>query len=263
VTASPFPGMDPYLEDPRLWPEFHGRLVALMHKLIALTQKVVLGSAYDVVLKQRRLPSGKEDYIEIRMKRDETLVTLIDVVSPANKTTKQGRLAFLETRKVARQQKASVVEIDLLLQGPPMLDYDRHGMPVWDYAVTLTRGTSAERHEIYGSTLKKSLPRFKIPLAASDRDTALDLQTVFARSFIEGRYVERIDYSRDPVAPLSEENLAWVNNMLIAQNLRRRAPTRDEVAVAAYYLWEQDGRPHGLDSDHWLRAIEQLRQRKV
>jgi hypothetical protein len=24
---SPFPGMDPYLEDPGLWPDFHGELI--------------------------------------------------------------------------------------------------------------------------------------------------------------------------------------------------------------------------------------------
>ena len=32
--ASPFPGMDPYLEDPRLWPDFQHQLVACLFQLL-------------------------------------------------------------------------------------------------------------------------------------------------------------------------------------------------------------------------------------
>lgn len=33
----------------------------------------------------------------------------------------------------------------------------------------------------------------------------------------------------------------------------------DEVAVRAYYLWENEGYQHGRDNEHWFRAEEQLR----
>ena len=69
-------------------------------------------------------------------------VTVIDVVSPANKLTPQGREAYLETRRRAKLRGANVVEIDLCLQGEPMLDYSREGLPEWDYAVTVTRASS-------------------------------------------------------------------------------------------------------------------------
>src|SRR3954465_953388 len=32
---SPFPGMDPYLEDPGLWPDVHHRLISIVSDLIA------------------------------------------------------------------------------------------------------------------------------------------------------------------------------------------------------------------------------------
>ena len=67
--------------------------------------------------------------------------TMVDVVSPANRTTSQGRQAYLTTRKDARCANASMVEIDLVLQGQPMLDYSRENLPDWDYAVTVTRAT--------------------------------------------------------------------------------------------------------------------------
>jgi hypothetical protein len=36
-------------------------------------------------------------------------------------------------------------------------------------------------------------------------------------------------------------------------------PTHDEVALAAYSLWESEGRPQGNDLAYWLRAEELLR----
>ena len=31
-----------------------------------------------------------------------------------------------------------------------------------------------------------------------------------------------------------------------------------QIATAAYYLWEDEGRPHGRDRVHWFAAQEQL-----
>ena len=36
------------------------------------------------------------------------------------------------------------------------------------------------------------------------------------------------------------------------------ALTQEEIAVRAYHLWEQEGRPLGRDKDHWQRAEHQL-----
>ena len=35
---------------------------------------------------------------------------------------------------------------------------------------------------------------------------------------------------------------------------------RDIVAVAAYYIWEKEGRPQGHELDHWLRAEHNIRR---
>ncbi|HEY5811278.1 MAG TPA: DUF2934 domain-containing protein [Terrimicrobiaceae bacterium] len=34
--------------------------------------------------------------------------------------------------------------------------------------------------------------------------------------------------------------------------------TEDEVAVCAYFIWEQEGKPIGRALDHWLQAELQL-----
>src|SRR5437763_1456616 len=225
---SPFPGMDPYLEDEVLWPCFHHQLVTCLYQILLPG----LVDRYRARLGQRLYATEQalftsiirqehhEDFIEIRQRCDNRLVTLIDVVSPANKTSTTGRQAYLDRRQEGRLANANLVEIDLVLQGQPTLDFSRDGLPDWDYAVTVTRSTQPERYEIYTSTLQKRLPRFRLPLAADDRDTVLDLHTAFSRCYDQGNFAARIDYQRDPPTTISDEDRQWLGELLKQQKLR-------------------------------------------
>jgi hypothetical protein len=172
--------------------------------------------------------------------------------------TTAGRQAYLEKRAEARGAGANLVEIDLVLQGQPTLDYSREGLPDWDYAVTVTRASHPERHEIYSATLQKRLPRFRLPLAADDRDTVLDLQATFTRCYDREDYRARIDYRQEPPVRLRQEARSWLDGTLVACGLRAPMPSHEEIAQAAYYLWEREGRPHGRDLEHWHRALAEL-----
>src|SRR5215510_11859884 len=104
---SPFPGMDPYLEDEKLWPEFQHHLV------MGLYQTLLPGlvDRYRARVGQRHYVTEQalftsvireehhEDFVEIRQRTDGKLVTVLDIVSPANRTSTCGRQAYLDTRK--------------------------------------------------------------------------------------------------------------------------------------------------------------------
>src|SRR5262249_56955699 len=105
---SPFPGMDPYLEDQRLWPSFQDTLV----ECLCETLQPLKG--YELRVGERRYSTGgeqREHYVEVR--RGGELVTLLDIVSPANKLTAEGRAAYLATRQDALSKGANAVEVDL------------------------------------------------------------------------------------------------------------------------------------------------------
>jgi hypothetical protein len=225
---SPFPGMDPFLEDEKIWPAFHHQLVTCLYQILLPG----LVDRYRARLGQRQYATEQalftsvvreehsEEYIEVRRRNDGRMITLVEVVSPINKTTTTGRKAYLEKRQEFKTAGASLVEIDLVLQGQPTLEYSRDGLPDWDYAVTVTRATQPDRHEIYTATLQKRLPRFRMPLAADDRDTVLDLQAAFARCFDQGNFAGKIDYRRDTPAALAEDDRRWVQEHLKQQKLR-------------------------------------------
>jgi hypothetical protein len=220
--------MDPYLEDEALWPVFHHQLVMCLYQIllpglvdryrarVCQRHYVTEQALFTSVVREEH----HEDYVEIRQRADGRLVTLVDVVSPANKVSAAGRAAYLEKRREGRNVNANLVELDLVLQGQPTLEYSRDGLPDWDYAVTVTRSTQPERYEIYTATLQKRLPRFRLPLAPDDRDTVLDLHTAFTRCYDQGGFAAKIDYSRDPATALAPEDRHWLNEVLRQHKLR-------------------------------------------
>jgi hypothetical protein len=220
--------MDPFLEDDKLWPAFQHQLVSCLYQIllpglvdryrarVAPRHYVTEQALFTSVIREEH----HEEYIEIRQRSDSRLITLLDVVSPSNKTTAAGRQAYLDKRREGRTANANLVEVDLVLQGQPMLEYSRDGLPEWDYAVTVTRATQPDRHEIYTATLQKPLPRFRLPLAADDRDTVLNLHAAFTRAFDQGDFASRIDYQRDPPTALPPERREWLNGLLKQNKLR-------------------------------------------
>jgi hypothetical protein len=227
--------MDPHLEDVALWPSFQHAFVACIREAL----QPGLPDLYQSRLRERRYQEQGEqceEYLEIVCRSDEQLVTLLDVVSPSNKTSVAGREEALRTRRQAQEVGANVVELDLVLQGRPLLEYSRDGLPAWDYAVTVMRASHPERYEIYTSTLQKRLPRFRVPLAGTDPDRVLDLQAAFGRCYERANFCARISYQEPPAA------------------------LHERIATAAYYLWQQEGCPEGRDKEHWYAATERLRR---
>src|SRR5437588_3152675 len=102
-----FPGMDPYLEDETIWPGFHHQLVMCLYQIllpglvdryrarVLQRQYVTEQALFTSLIREEH----QEDYIEIRQRGDGRLITLLDLVSPANKTSDAGRTAYLDKRK--------------------------------------------------------------------------------------------------------------------------------------------------------------------
>jgi hypothetical protein len=220
--------MDPFLEGEKIWPAFQHHFVACLYQ----TLLPGLVERYRARVGQRRYVTEQplftsiireeheEEYIEIRQRKDARLVTLLDVISPANKTTAAGRQAYMDKRKEARSSNANMVEIDLVMQGQPLLEYSREGLVI-DHSVTVTRAVQPQKHELYKVTLQERLPKFKLPLAADDRDNILDLQAIFLRCFDQGNFSTQLDYQRDPPTKLDENYRGWIDELLRKQNLRK------------------------------------------
>ncbi|MGL6074750.1 MAG: DUF4058 family protein [Fimbriiglobus sp.] len=202
---SPLLGMDPYLEDVAHWTSFQTQFMNTLYQTILPSlvdryrAKVTLReyttelALFTSVIREPH----SEPYLEITSRQDGRLVTLVELVSLANKTIPSSRSAYHETRNHATSVRANTVEIDLITQGQPTLDFARDGLPVHDQTISIARGSSPERFEIYTSCFLQRLPKFRLPLAQDDKDIIVDLQTLYARTYELGGFEMSIDHKAE------------------------------------------------------------------
>ena len=84
---------------------------------------------------------------------------------------------------MARSEKASILELDLVTQGKPPVTFNRSELPPHHYLAVVSRAGNANTHECFPANLRRRLPKIRMPLAADDRDTVIDLQVIFARAY--------------------------------------------------------------------------------
>ena len=106
----------------------------------------------------------EEWYLEVRLVGTGKLVTVIEILSPWNKSPGTGRKDYLRKRKHIFKTKTSLVEIDLLRGGRPMpLAISQ---PVEsDYRIVVSRGSVRPRARLYAFGVA--------PGHTGDPDTAL------------------------------------------------------------------------------------------
>ena len=46
--------------------------------------------------------------------------------------------------------------------------------------------------------------------------------------------------------------------LMFQEHKESSSPTREEIAICAYLIWEQEGKPSGHLMEHWLQAETQL-----
>jgi hypothetical protein len=152
---SPFPGMDPYLEDPAFWPGIHDSLIIYARDVlqpllrpryyIEVRERIYFEDMREVIypdatIHRRRppldtdrdvavLPADEPTILRVETRQRETfleicalgsheVVTVIEVISPSNKHVGgHGRTEYRKKQDEVLSSTAHLVEIDLLRGG--------------------------------------------------------------------------------------------------------------------------------------------------
>lgn len=230
MMPSPFPGMDPFLEDPRQWADVHLELVVLIRR--ELNRQLL--PRYVVAIRERVYVAEDEDSngtifetevhdarLEIVRPGTNDAVTVIEILKPPHKTKGgSGRAAYLETRNDLLRSEVNLVEIDLLRSGS-RIRLPGPRLPEYDYAVTASLAEKRSELMLWPIQLSERLPTIPIPLTANEPGAMVDLQSVLATAFEDAWYDGDIDYRSDPAPPpLSDEQLAWMHEVLTSAGLR-------------------------------------------
>jgi hypothetical protein len=144
------------------------------------------------------------------------VVTVIEVLSPADKLLGRGRNEYLAKQLQYVEGGVNLVEIDLLRIGQHTT-LAKLGLispeKITTYHASTFRASRPEFLEYYAIPFRSPLPRLPIPLRATDPDAVLDLQTVLDTAYDRGRY-DDIDYTRPLQPPLHPADQQWADQLL-------------------------------------------------
>jgi len=161
--------------------------------------------------------------VEIIHTASQELITLIEVLSPANKVAGKGHQQYVHKQQEILGSTVNLVEIDLLSQGlltVALSQAEVDALRPHRYRINVCRAAGWGQREVYPIALAQRLPRIAVPLREGDADVRLDLPVVFAQCYDNGGYAELVDYQAAPPVPLSEEEVAWADKLLREKDLR-------------------------------------------
>jgi hypothetical protein len=242
--------MDPYLETPALWSDFHASFItywrdALMACLprnyeARIDEKVHLIEVSpprkklvepDVAVSQRgpsSLPSPAPAGVAVLepvtlslLIEEETHEGLIEIRHRPDRTL----VGVLELLSPANKEEPGrtlyQAKRNALLNHPVhLVEVDlllkgqrlslQEDLPPGDYYALVSRGDQRPACQVYAWTVRQPLPAIPIPLLAPDPDVWIDLGAVFRTTYERGRYDRSVDYTAPPPIALDPARLAWV-----------------------------------------------------
>jgi Protein of unknown function (DUF4058) len=243
-----FPGMNPYLEDPEIWVELHSWLIVqlarslnpqLTPKYRAAVEKRIYTDAIlvgipdvsvfakgetqaDIVTATLAVPNPqrvavpmmeeiRESYLEIREVATGQVVTVIELLSPKNKRSGEGRNQYNAKRNQVLNSATNLIEIDLLRAGesPPIAEATAS-----HYRVLVSRSQMRPEADLYAFNLRDPIPIFPLPLELGDREPLIHLEALLDQVYDEAALDLAIDYTHPPRAKLNNEDWAWVRACL-------------------------------------------------
>ncbi|MBD2179827.1 DUF4058 family protein [Planktothrix sp. FACHB-1355] len=256
---SPFPGMNPYLENPQLWSEFHNRLIVA----IAIAIEPELNLNYRVAVEKRIYLSTSSDLvgipdISIVSKQPTptpptspvTLLTRIEPIPvqlPLPETVEE---SYLEIREMPSDRVITVIEVlspknkaagvgrstydtkrqQVLGSRTNLVEIDllRGGKPMpilgvrqrSDYRILVSRGSQLPQAQLYAFSVRDAIPCLSVPLQPQETEPSLDLQNLSIAVYNQARFDLAIDYRQEPYHPLKAADREWVDNLLREQGLR-------------------------------------------
>lgn len=250
---SPFPGMDPYLEDPAFWADFHSTFLICWREaiedalpggydaqigesvnLIQMSPEVIKLIYPDIAVtkepgRTRRRSNGggtmllepvtipHEFVEEVRQTRIEVIHRqdrqLIAVLEMLSPFNKTG-----DGFKQYKAKRAPILGRNIhLVELDLLVGGDRpplrYPLPDGDYFVYISRADRRPDCDVFHWTVRQPLPSIPIPLRAPDPDIRIDLGRVFRTTYQRGRYGRKLFYGKTPAAPLKAADAAWARRV--------------------------------------------------
>jgi Protein of unknown function (DUF4058) len=156
-----------------------------------------------------------ERYLEVRDVVTGEVITIIELLSPTNKLTREGRRQYMRKRLQVLGSAPHFIEIDLLRAGEPfpfrVLDDDAES----DYRMIVSRAPDRPQAAVYLFTIRDPIPDIPVPLQPGDPEPSLALNLLLHDVYDRAGYDLTIDYQQSPPHPrIREQDIQWMKQLV-------------------------------------------------
>ena len=198
--GSPFPGMNPYLENPTIWANLHSRLIVA----IANLPGPKIRPKYRVVV---------EEAVYKRDESDQSVLIGVPDVSVRQSSRSNSESSGLIAEGNVAIAAPKPVEVTVPM---PVVGYEMES----HYRVLVSDSGQRPYAQLYPFTLQQTFPVFWVPLKPEDSDIGVDLKPLLDEIYELSGYDLDIDYRQEPVPEWSAVDLAWLDQRLKLEQLR-------------------------------------------
>lgn len=250
---SPFPGMDPYLEDSAVWEDFHITLIVAMRAEI----NAVLPQGY-VASADRHVWIEDPESGDVGLRDPDVFISRTKAKGRIKKSRRAVAVAEPHTITLPRQahkgkpflkitdsrERRVVTAIELLSPAnkAPGNDRDSYlekreeyfgaginlveinllrkgrcpplGQPSsGDYYILVCKARDLPKADIWRFSVRQPFPDVFVPLRSSE-SIPFNLRRSVDRTYEEARYDVEIDYAKPPFPRLDEKDAAWARDLI-------------------------------------------------
>ena len=159
----------------------------------------------------------RSDHPDSTISNSIEVITAIEILSPTNNESKDGRQQYEQKRLKVLASSTSLVEIDLLRGGKPFA-MQVVGQPVErasHYRIVISRSWQRPSADLYLFDVRQPIPSFLIPLRPGEQEPVLPLNRILHDLYDQGGYDLAIDYTQPADPPLATEDASWAKQLVI------------------------------------------------
>ena len=243
----PFPGMNPWLEDARIWRNVHQSVVTALRDVLAPQ----LEPRYFVDVETHTYISTSPSLPIQSRYPDVSVLKLSDTAQPYTAEGAPGlpvvveiplpepfEEPYLKVRLVPDGEVVTVIELlshtnkragderrSYLQKCETLIDSDVHFVEIdllrahqpmtytehrlADYRIFIHRREMSRKAHLYPFTVQQAIPIFPLPLLPGDQEPLVDLGDLLHELYDRARYRLVIDYSKPPSPALGDQDAAW------------------------------------------------------
>ena len=163
-----------------------------------------------------------ERHLTVRDVVTGEVITVLELLSPTNKLTRDGRRQYARKRRQVLGSATHFIEMDLLRAGEPFPFRVQDDDTQSDYRIIVSRAHDRPQAAAYLFTIRDPIPAIPVPLQPGDPEPSVPLNRLMHDVYDRAGYDLALDYQQaPPPPPMPDQDVQWIQHLLRSGHVAR------------------------------------------